>query len=76
MGQNDTCFSCDGSDSTWRVMFKEPVEIQPNVNYVASATLKVGLIDGVYILTYWPSFELLGQRYATSTWMIFTLQAC
>ncbi|XP_072022751.1 BTB/POZ domain-containing protein 2-like [Amphiura filiformis] len=40
MGQNDTGFSCDGSDSTWRVMFKEPVEIQPNVNYVASATLK------------------------------------
>jgi len=25
----------------FRVMFKEPVEIQPDVNYTASATLKV-----------------------------------
>ncbi|EPQ08102.1 BTB/POZ domain-containing protein 2 [Myotis brandtii] len=27
LGQNDTGFSCDGSASTFRVMFKEPVEI-------------------------------------------------
>ncbi|XP_033107369.1 BTB/POZ domain-containing protein 2-like [Anneissia japonica] len=40
LGQNDTGFSCDGSDSTFRVMFKEPIELQPNVNYIASATLK------------------------------------
>lgn len=41
MGQNDTSFSCDGTDSTFRVMFKDPIEIQPCENYVASATLKV-----------------------------------
>ncbi|XP_051893481.1 BTB/POZ domain-containing protein 2-like isoform X2 [Pristis pectinata] len=40
LGQNDTGFSCDGSSNTFRVMFKEPVEILPNVNYTASATLK------------------------------------
>lgn len=42
LGQNDTGFSCDGSASTFRVMFKEPVEVLPNVNYTACATLKVG----------------------------------
>lgn len=40
MGQNDTGFSCDGSAGTFRVMFKEPVEVLPNVNYTACATLK------------------------------------
>ncbi|KAK3513739.1 hypothetical protein QTP70_028733 [Hemibagrus guttatus] len=40
LGQNDTGFSCDGSSSTFRVMFKEPVEVLPNVNYTACATLK------------------------------------
>ncbi|XP_069784877.1 BTB/POZ domain-containing protein 2 isoform X2 [Narcine bancroftii] len=40
LGQNDTGFSCDGSSNTFRVMFKEPVEILPNVNYTASTTLK------------------------------------
>lgn len=44
LGQNDTGFSCDGSASTFRVMFKEPVEVLPNVNYTACATLKVCLI--------------------------------
>lgn len=39
-GSNDTSFSCDGSNSTFRVMFKEPIEISPNTNYTASATLK------------------------------------
>lgn len=43
LGQNDTGFSCDGSASTFRVMFKEPVEVLPNVNYTACATLKVCL---------------------------------
>lgn len=42
LGQNDTGFSCDGSASTFRVMFKEPVEVLPSVNYTACATLKVG----------------------------------
>lgn len=41
LGQNDTGFSCDGSANTFRVMFKEPVEVLPNVNYTACATLKV-----------------------------------
>ncbi|XP_077988705.1 BTB/POZ domain-containing protein 2-like [Glandiceps talaboti] len=40
LGQNDTGFSSDGSDSTFRVMFKEPIEISPNINYIACATLK------------------------------------
>jgi PHR domain. len=40
-GSNDTSFSCDGSNYTFRVMFKEPVEIHPNTSYTASATLKV-----------------------------------
>ena len=39
-GHNDTAFSSDGSDSTFRVMFKEPVEILSGVNYTACATLK------------------------------------
>ena len=43
LGQNDTGFSCDGSANTFRVMFKDPIEILPNVNYTASATLKVGM---------------------------------
>ena len=42
LGRNDTGFSCDGSESTYRVMFKDPIEIQPSVIYIASATLKVG----------------------------------
>lgn len=40
MGQNDTSFQCDGTNSTFRVMFKEPVEILPNTSYTACATLK------------------------------------
>ncbi|XP_062868609.1 BTB/POZ domain-containing protein 2a [Trichomycterus rosablanca] len=40
LGQNDTGFSCDGTANTFRVMFKEPVEILPSVNYTACATLK------------------------------------
>lgn len=41
LGQNDTGFSCDGSPNTFRVMFKEPIEILPSVSYTACATLKV-----------------------------------
>ncbi|XP_040022854.1 BTB/POZ domain-containing protein 1 isoform X2 [Gasterosteus aculeatus] len=40
LGQNDTGFNCDGTANTFRVMFKEPVEILPNVSYTACATLK------------------------------------
>uniref|UniRef100_A0A8C0VYF5 BTB domain-containing protein n=1 Tax=Castor canadensis TaxID=51338 RepID=A0A8C0VYF5_CASCN len=39
LGQNDTGFSCDGSASTFRVMFKASGGA-PNVNYTACATLK------------------------------------
>ncbi|XP_047480314.1 BTB/POZ domain-containing protein 1-like isoform X1 [Penaeus chinensis] len=37
---NDTNFTSDGSVNTFRVMFKEPVEVLPNTNYTAYATLK------------------------------------
>lgn len=40
LGSNDTSFSCDGSSSTFRVMFRTPVEIIPSNNYTACATLK------------------------------------
>lgn len=40
LGSNDTTFSCDGSASTFRVMFRTPVEIIPSNNYTACATLK------------------------------------
>ncbi|XP_028811698.1 BTB/POZ domain-containing protein 1-like isoform X2 [Denticeps clupeoides] len=40
LGQNETGFNCDGTASTFRVMFKEPVEILPNISYTACATLK------------------------------------
>uniref|UniRef100_A0A1B6F9I4 BTB domain-containing protein n=2 Tax=Proconiini TaxID=565685 RepID=A0A1B6F9I4_9HEMI len=39
-GLNSTSFSCDGTSYTFRVMFKEPVEIVPNTSYTACATLK------------------------------------
>jgi len=41
LASNDTGFSCDGSPNIFRVMFKVPVEIPPNTNYTACATLKV-----------------------------------
>ncbi|VDK47921.1 unnamed protein product [Anisakis simplex] len=41
LASNDTSFTCDGSSSTFRVLFKEPVEITPCVTYIASACLKV-----------------------------------
>lgn len=44
LGQNDTGFSCDGTANTFRVMFKEPIEILPNVSYTACATLKVRVL--------------------------------
>ncbi len=38
--QNTTTFTCDGTNSTFKVMFKDPVEIQPETDYIAAATLK------------------------------------
>ena len=31
----------DGSESTFRAMFPEPLEVEPAVQYIASVTLKV-----------------------------------
>ena len=39
---NECQFVSDGSASTFRVMFDEPVEVLANVTYVASANLSVG----------------------------------
>jgi len=38
--QNSTSFTCDGTNSTFRVLFKEPIEIDPDTEYVVAATLK------------------------------------
>lgn len=43
IAKNATSFSCDGSNYTYRLVFKEPVEILPNTNYTASATFEVSL---------------------------------
>lgn len=43
LGYNDTLFKSDGTNGTFRVMFKEPIEIMQNTNYTASATIKVNL---------------------------------
>ncbi|VDN01994.1 unnamed protein product [Thelazia callipaeda] len=40
LATNNTSFSCDGSCGTFRVLFKEPVEINPCVTYIASAHLR------------------------------------
>jgi len=40
-GSNDSIVTSDGSKSTFRVMFKEPVEVQANTGYTACATLRV-----------------------------------
>lgn len=44
IGSNHTNFLCDGTNYTFRVMFKNAIEIQPNISYTASATLKVKLL--------------------------------
>ena len=41
LATNETNFLSDGTNATFRVMFKEPIEIMPNTNYTASTTLKV-----------------------------------
>jgi BTB/POZ domain-containing protein 1/2 len=38
--KNSTTFTCDGTNSTFRVLFKEPVEIEPDNDYVAVAYIK------------------------------------
>ena len=44
IAQNDTSFQCDGTTQTFRVMFKEPVEVHATYNYTACATLKVKVV--------------------------------
>jgi BTB/POZ domain-containing protein 1/2 len=44
LGENETAFMADGSSSTFRVSFKEPLEIQQGEYYVASAKLKVFVV--------------------------------
>lgn len=43
-GANATVFNYDGSNYIFRVMFREPIEILPNQNYTAIATLKVSVL--------------------------------
>lgn len=40
VAENRTRFYCDGSKSVFKVVFKEPVQIEPNRQYTACATLK------------------------------------
>ena len=49
LGSNQLTFSSDGTNATFRVMFKDPVEILPATNYTASATLKVNSAAGMNI---------------------------
>lgn len=42
---DSTTFTSNGTDSTFRVMFKYPVEISKDINYTACATLKVKLLS-------------------------------
>ena len=41
LGHTETAFKSDGTNATFRVMFKEPIEILQNTNYTASAAIKV-----------------------------------
>ena len=42
-GSNETVFASDGTNNTFRVMFPDPIEVLPNVNYTAYTTLKVSV---------------------------------
>lgn len=50
LGENETTFMADGSSATFRVSFKEPLEIQQGEYYVASAKLKVFHYFVIFIL--------------------------
>ena len=41
LGHHSDSFLSDGSKSTFKIMFKEPIEILPDLLYTASATLRV-----------------------------------
>nr|XP_034975345.1 BTB/POZ domain-containing protein 2 isoform X2 [Zootoca vivipara] len=89
LGQNDTGFSCDGSSNTFRVMFKEPVEILPTVSYTACATLKSwasriasGLLTVLETRIYKPiAKRYLKQRYVyvpfpPPQWCLYSGNSC
>lgn len=59
LGSNEISFSSDGTNGTFRVMFKEPIEIQHNTNYTASATLKVNVDQICFV------YKNLHQLYKT-----------
>ncbi|GMS95329.1 hypothetical protein PENTCL1PPCAC_17504, partial [Pristionchus entomophagus] len=42
LAHHDTSFTCDGSTATFKVSFREPVEIMNGVTYIASACIKGG----------------------------------
>ncbi|KAH7729309.1 BTB/POZ domain-containing protein 2 [Aphelenchoides avenae] len=42
LAHNETSFLCDGTPNVFRVLFREPVEIQSGVSYIASAFLARG----------------------------------
>lgn len=44
LGSNKSHILCDGTNCTFRVMFKNAIEIQPHINYTVSATLQVNFI--------------------------------
>ena len=64
LGSSEVSFTSDGSNSTFRVMFKEPIEIQPNTNYTASATLKVSLNIFLPALKTLKYFVITGTRFS------------
>lgn len=70
-GSNDTSFSCDGSNYTFRVMFKEPVEIHPNTSYTASATLKVRAFYFIFITFFLAVKNNLGVTQKASSMLRF-----
>ena len=65
LGSSEVSFTSDGSNSTFRVMFKEPIEIQPNTNYTASATLKV---------TFSQTLKKMGKIRILNFWSIFCMK--
>lgn len=40
-GSSDVKMQSDGTNNVFRVLFRESVELQPNTNYTAAATLSV-----------------------------------
>jgi BTB/POZ domain-containing protein 1/2 len=45
IASNNVSYSTDGFNYTFRVMFKQPVEIMANSSYIASVTIKASCFD-------------------------------